>query len=199
MNKEVCRTLALGSLVRGYFHNLRGTLQSLSLQLQILHMKRDQYIAPQGQANLDKAINLLQKLQTQIEVALEDINNENTGPWDLKEVLEKELLFWEANLYFKHKVVKQLEEQKKVLVNLPLAELRGILCLIGEVLYPNIQEGTTLKIIIDESPNPVIIFQLQHDLEEKIFLRLKVLASLLESPYTLIVEDQRIILSIAPS
>ncbi len=150
MDERLCRTLALGSLVRGYFHNLKGTLQNLSLQLQLLSMKREQFLSSQAQTHVEKALAFMQRLQDQLEVALGDINNEDRGPWDLREIMEKELLFWEANLFFKHKVKKELQELQKVILSIPLNELKGILCLLGEKLYPAFCEGAYVKILIGE-------------------------------------------------
>lgn len=165
MDEKLCRTLALGSLVRGYFHNLRGTIQNLSLQLQLLHMKRDQLLAPPAQGFVEKALTFLQRLQDQIEIALADINNEDTGPWDLREIMEKELIFWEANLFFKHKVKKELLEKRKVLLELPLNELRGVLCLLGEHLYSAFKEGAQVRILIGE-PERGLTFETDLSLEE---------------------------------
>ncbi|MCS7149698.1 MAG: hypothetical protein N2Z40_04755 [Caldimicrobium sp.] len=192
MDKDLCRTLALGSLIRGYFHNLKGTLQSLSLQLQILYMKKDQLVDAKGHTYLEKALSFLQKLQTQLDVALEDANNNATGPWDLREIMEKELIFWEANLFFKHKTSKEILENKKAQVNIPISELKGYLCLVGEILYPNIKENTNLKIVIDESPKPVIVFQLDQDLEDEICQRLKNLSPLLEPKLHLEIDQRRL-------
>lgn len=151
MDERLCRTLALGSLVRGYFHNLKGTLQNLSLQLQLLYMKREQFLSSQAQIHVEKALAFLQRLQDQLEIALGDLNNEDRGPWDLREIMERELIFWEANLFFKHKVKKELQELQKVMLSIPLNELKGILCLLGERLYPAFGEGAYVKILIGET------------------------------------------------
>lgn len=194
MDKELCRTLALGSLMRGYFHNLKGTLQSLSLQLQILYMKKDLLVSPQGHPNIEKALQFLQKLQNQIEVALEDLSNNEEGPWDLKEIMEKELLFWEANLFFKHKVTKEILEEKKVFIQCPLNELRGTLCLIEEALYPALKEGDHLRIILTQEDRPKIIFETSQGFEEEALQKLKT-----RLPYISIgdleVESHKVILS----
>ena len=36
MKEEFCRKLAFGGLIQGYFHNLRGTLHGIYLNLQLL-------------------------------------------------------------------------------------------------------------------------------------------------------------------
>ncbi len=184
MNREVCRTLALGSLLRGYFHNLKGTLQSLSLQAQLLYMKKDLLVSPQAHPNLEKMLQLLEKLQKQIDVALDEVNNEETGPWDLKELMERELLFWEANLFFKHKVKKEIKEIEKVLLSLSLNEIRGLLCLVEERLYPSIKEGASLQILIGPSPN-TLTFEIDEPIAEETTSSLLELKPYLEPLVTL--------------
>jgi len=192
IEKELCRTLALGSLVRGYFHNLRGTLQNLSFQLQLLYLKKETYLSPQAQPYLEKAIQFLQKLENQLNVALEDLQNEDPGPWDLKEIIEKELLFWEANLFFKHKVKKELLEKGKVFINLPLRELKGLLCLLEERLYPLYKEGSSLKILLGEEGRPNLIFETDSPLSEEELSLIKALSPYFE-PYALLrVSPERI-------
>lgn len=181
-DKELCRTLALGSLVRGYFHNLRGTLQGLSFQIQILYMKKETLLCPSAHPNIEKALQLLQKLQNQLESALEDLENDNTGPWNLKEIMERELLFWEANLFFKHKVKKEIFEEKEVLLTLPLNELKGLLCLLEERLYPLCKEGSTLKIIIGEEGKKTLTFEFSEALDEENLKKLEKLSPYF-SPY----------------
>lgn len=192
IEKELCRTLALGSLVRGYFHNLRGTLQNLSFQLQLLYLKKETYLSPQARPYLEKALEFLQKLENQLNVALEDLQNENPGPWDLKEIMEKELLFWEANLFFKHKVKKEVLEKNKVLINLPLRELKGLLCLLEERLYSLYKEGSSLKIILGEEGRPNLIFETDSPLSEEELSQIKSLSPYFE-PYALLrVSPERI-------
>ncbi len=169
--KELCRTLALGSLMRGYFHNLRGTLQNLSLHLQMLYLKKEKFLDPQGFSYLEKAWASLEKRSKQIDLAVEDLNNSSLGPWDLKEIMEEELLFWSANPYFKHKVNKELEEKEKTLVSSPLNELKGFLCLLQEILYSSLKENSFLKIFIGDKPK-TLTFLIEPPLEEKSLQRL---------------------------
>jgi len=192
IEKDFCRTLALGSLVRGYFHNLKGTLQNLSFQLQLLYLKKETYLSPQAQPYLEKALQFLQKLENQLNVALEDLQNEDQGPWDLKEIMERELLFWEANLFFKHKVKKEVLEKNKVFINLPLRELKGLLCLLEERLYPLYKEGSSLKIILGEEERPNLIFETDSPFSEEELSQIKALSPYFE-PYALLkVSPERI-------
>lgn len=191
-DKELCRTLALGSLVRGYFHNLRGTLHALSLQLQILHMKKETLLSPSAHPNIEKAIQLLLKIQNQLESALEDLENANPGPWNLKEIMEKELLFWEANLFFKHKVKKEISENKEVFLTLPLNELKGLLCLLEERLYSLCKEGSTLKIIIGEEGGKTLTFEFSEALDEENLKKLEKLSPYLSPWATLKVSPSKI-------
>lgn len=197
MNKELCKTLALGSLIRGYFHNLKGTLQSLSLQAQVLYRKKDFLISPQAHPNMEKIIQLLEKLQNQIDVALEEVSNDNAGPWDLKDIIEREILFWEANLFFKHKVKKEIKEIEKVMLFFPLNEIRGILCLIEEKLYPLLKEGSTLQILIGALPNG-LIFETDLPLEEETISTFFELKTYTEPLASLEVSPSRISLQFKP-
>lgn len=198
MNKELCKTLALGSLIRGYFHNLKGTLQSLSLQVQLLYMKKDLLMTPQAHPTLEKIIQLLEKLQKQIEVALDEASKEDLGPWDLKEIMERELLFWEANLFFKHKVKKELIEVHKTLLSLPFNEIRGILCFIEERLYPALKEESILNIVVGE-PSYGLTFEVTPPLEEETLTTFYSLKSFIEPIADLEITPSKISIRFKPS
>ncbi len=145
-------------------------------------MKKDTLLSPSAHSNIEKAMQLLQKLQNQLEVALEDLNNTNQGPWNLREIMEKELLFWEANLFFKHKIKKEIYEEREVLITLPLNELKGMLCLLEEKLYFSLKEGTYLRIIIGEGGKRALTFEMNEPLEEEILQKLANLSGYLQ-PY----------------
>lgn len=166
MDKELCKTLALGSLIKGYFHNLKGILQSLSFQVQLLYIKKELFMTPQAHPTLEKIIHLLEKLQKQIDVALDVASNEDRGPWDLKKIMEEELIFWEANPIFKHKVKKELIEVNTTLLSFPLNEIKGILCFIEERLYSVLKEDSTLRIVVGE-PSYGLTFEISPSLEEE--------------------------------
>ncbi len=178
MKKELnlCRKIALGSLIQGYFHNLRGTVQAISLELQMLLLKKDLNSSPEIYQRINKAFSLLEKLQNQLETAFEEISGEKRGAWNIKKFLEKEILFWEANLDFKHKVKKEIIVEKDLKVEGSYSLLKGIFCLIFQELVNALKEETHLKIFIRDE----IEFVWDKNIEDKALERLKILAESLK-------------------
>uniref|UniRef100_A0A7V4JPS6 Histidine kinase n=1 Tax=Thermodesulfobacterium geofontis TaxID=1295609 RepID=A0A7V4JPS6_9BACT len=170
-NFNFCKRIALGGLLQGYFHNLRGTLQGISLELQLILMKKDLDLNKEIYERVNKALNLLQKLQNQINTAFDEIYNEKTGPWDLKEIIEKEILFWEAFMPFKHKVKKEIFEEEKVLIEVPYNLLKGLFCNICQEIFLNLKENTHLKIFIKK--NKRVEFLWDKDLDNLVYENLK--------------------------
>jgi hypothetical protein len=169
-----CKRIALGGLLQGYFHNLRGTLQGIFLELQLILMKKNSNLDKEIYERINKTLNLLQKLQNQIDTAFDEIYNEKTGPWDLKEFIEKEILFWEAFLPFKHKVKKEVFEEDKVFIEIPYNLLKGLFCNICQEIFLNLKENTNLKIFIKK--NKRVEFIWDKDLDELVYKNLKVLS-----------------------
>lgn len=164
-----CKTLALGSLTQGYFHNLRGILQGAFLELQILLMKKDSLSAEELAVRLEKIFNLLKKLLQRLDIAYADINDTSLGPWDLKALLEETLGFWEADLVFKHNVLKEVVEEEKGEVSLPNNLVKGLFCGIGELLFLNLKQGKLVITIKGKS----VEFNWDKPLELEILERLK--------------------------
>jgi len=71
--------------------------------------------------------------------AEEDLSSEEEGPWSLKEFLEKEIAFWEADLAFKHRVKKVLNLEDLHLY-FPRRRLRAGLCALLGALVPALGE-----------------------------------------------------------
>lgn len=176
MKDTLCKRTALGGLLQGYFHNLRGTLQSLSLELQMLLIKKKADCDQEIYERINKALLILQKLQNQIDTAFDEVYNENPGPWNLKNIIEKEILFWEAFLEFKHKVKKEIIEEEKVLIEIPYNLLRGLFCNIAQELFLNLKENAQLKIFIKKDKK--IEFLWNENLNEKVYSTLKKLAEI---------------------
>ena len=176
MKDTLCKRTALGGLLQGYFHNLRGTLQSLSLELQMLLIKKKADCDQEIYERINKALLILQKLQNQIDTAFDEVYNENPGPWNLKNIIEKEILFWEAFLEFKHKVKKEIIEEEKVLIEIPYNLLRGLFCNIAQELFLNLKENAKLKIFIKKDKK--IEFLWNENLNEKVYSTLKKLAEI---------------------
>ncbi|PMP69187.1 MAG: hypothetical protein C0190_00435 [Thermodesulfobacterium geofontis] len=189
-NFNLCRRVALGGLLQGYFHNLRGTLQGIFLELQLIFIKKNLNLDKEVHERINKALNLLQKLQNQIDTAFEEIYNEKTGPWDLKEIIEKEILFWEAFMPFKHKVKKEIIEEEKVLVEIPYNLLRGIFCNVCQEVFLNLKENTNLKIVIKRDKK--VEFLWDKDINSLIYENLESLANQLRSLISIKVERNSI-------
>ncbi|MCD6489873.1 MAG: hypothetical protein J7K20_04005 [Thermodesulfobacterium sp.] len=181
-----CRRIALGGLLQGYFHNLRGTIQGISLELQMLLMKKENCENPEAYEKVNKAFTLLQKLQNQIDTAFDDIYNEKTGPWDLKKFVEKEILFWEAFLPFKHKVKKEIIEEEKVFVELPYNLLRGLFCNLCQELFLNLKENTTLKIFIKKDKR--VEFFWDKEIDSSVYENVKKLAQIFKKLANIVVD-----------
>ncbi len=169
MVKEFCRKAILGAFVQGYFHNLRGTLQGLFLPLQRVQLNPSKYLTPEGMALFEKLWASTEKLNRQLTIALEEIENASEGPWDLYEIMNRELLFWEADLRFKHKVKKTLTKAADVKVRMPYNLLLGTLCLVEAELYQRLPEGTELEIKVGTNGSPCITFSWQEVLPAEIF------------------------------
>ena len=190
MKKELnlCRKIALGSLIQGYFHNLRGTVQAISLELQMLLLKKDPNSSPEVYQRINKAFSLLEKLQSQLETAFEEIFREKKGSWNLKKFLEKEILFWEANLDFKHKVKKEIIAEKDLNVEGSYNFLKGIFCLIFQELVYGLKEETYLKIFIKDK----VEFVWDKEIEKKALERLKILAESLKDQVEIKVDKNKL-------
>jgi signal transduction histidine kinase len=113
------RYSTLGSFVRGIIHNLNGSLQVLSMQMELLHGA----LAEEGD-KLSSSLNVkmrqcqeqLDKLKAMVEVLTQKgihEEQEASQPIYLNNLLEEELSLWHHNLFFKHhiKVVKSFSPQ----------------------------------------------------------------------------------------
>ena len=125
----------IGHLVKGIVHNLNGPIQILSMQIEILRMDTVKDLKavestlalslPDTAANQLKELadNLQRRMErlSQMEEALARMENmvnvitnrsqdgeDGQRPLILNQVLEEELDFWNADLFFKHQVGKQL-------------------------------------------------------------------------------------------
>jgi len=67
-------------------------------------------------------VDLLSAAETELE-------NESEGPWDVKDLVEREVTFWEAELNFKHRVEKDFKFEKETFrTRMPVNRLRAGLC-----------------------------------------------------------------------
>ncbi len=190
MDRDFCRKAILGAFVQGYFHNLRGSLQGVYLPLQRIMLNPSKYLTEEGLALFQKMLSALDKHNNQLNVALAELNNEDEGPWDLFEIMQKEILFWESDLRFKHKIKKEVIETSKAKVKLPYNILLGILCLIEAELYQALNEGSELKIVISAEPNSCLTFNWSGSL---ILQNLEKITELIK-PYATLKKDENSLL-----
>jgi signal transduction histidine kinase len=100
------RAATLGSLLRGIIHNLNGSLQVLSMQMELL-----QRMLPQGedkvQGQMGKCLGQIDRFKGMLELLIRrGIHDEQQSPQSLllNDILEEELSFLHHNLFFKHQV-----------------------------------------------------------------------------------------------
>ena len=113
------RYSTLGSFVRGIIHNLNGSLQILSMQMELLQgalLKEGERIGPSLNAKMLQCQEQLDKLKAMVEVLMQKgIHDEQEAPQSihLNALLEEELSLWHHNLFFKHqmKAVKSFSPQ----------------------------------------------------------------------------------------
>jgi len=107
---DLYRRSAIGMLVKGIAHNLNGSLQILSMQIELL-----QVTAKKGEgtlrgslcASLDECMKSLDKMTAMVEDLLKKgtrHDDDVPGAVSLNALLEEELVFLDHNLFFKHQV-----------------------------------------------------------------------------------------------
>jgi len=111
----------LGGLLKGVIHNLNGSLQILSMQMELLQrmLSRDE---PKLQDQMEKCLGQIDKFRGMLESLIQKgVHDEQDSPQalQLNEILEEELSVLHHNLFFKH----QVKLHKNLASPLPL--LRG--------------------------------------------------------------------------
>ena len=104
------RHSTLGSFVRGIIHNLNGSLQILSIQMELLQgalLKEADKINPSLNVKMAQCQEQMDKLKATVEVLMQKgIHDENGTPQSiyLNDLLDEELSLWYHNLFFKHHI-----------------------------------------------------------------------------------------------
>ena len=104
------RNSTLGSLVKGIIHNLNGSLQVLSVQLELLQgtlLKEGDKISPSLNVKTGQCLEQLDKMRALVETLMEKgAHDDQEGPQPiyLNELLEEELALQHHNLFFKHHI-----------------------------------------------------------------------------------------------
>jgi two-component system sensor kinase FixL len=104
------RYSTLGSFVRGIVHNLNGSLQILSMQMELLQgalLKEGDKMNPSLNVKMAQCQEQLDKLKAMVEVLMQKgihDESESSQPIYLNDLLDEELSLWYHNLFFKHHI-----------------------------------------------------------------------------------------------
>ncbi len=114
---ELYKFVSVGKLMAGLVHNMNGPLHSLGIEMDVINFLMDK-----GIESFPEFIENLKKRLTRMEEEFEKLNwlirstSERielaSFPYqkmDLNRIVQREIEFLAANLYFKHKVEKHLE------------------------------------------------------------------------------------------
>ena len=126
---EHIRPALMGRLVQGFIHNLSGPPQILSMQLEFLSFLRQKkkkllegvLLKGMDPDTREKLYQMLEGEDERLQNVVEQVERINqllsafslkTNPdrtfIELNDFIREEIIFWEANLFFKHEVKKEL-------------------------------------------------------------------------------------------
>jgi two-component system, NtrC family, sensor kinase len=99
----------LGSLIRGIVHNLNGSLQILSMQMEILQrmLQKEEAISPAIREKTDRCIAQVEQFGQAVQVLMRralEREEELSPKINLNEILDAELAMAHHDLFFKHQV-----------------------------------------------------------------------------------------------
>ncbi len=126
---DLYRYSALGTQAKGIIHNLNGSLQILSMQLELLQgtfSKQGGGPNASTQEKLERCLGQVERMRTVLEI-LSRRGSEEEGPRQVyvNDLIEEELSFLNHNLFFKHEVeVKKTLGMKLPPLRVPPADLR---------------------------------------------------------------------------
>ncbi len=114
---EMYRLVALGKLIQGLVHNLNGPLQNLGMDMELMEhsIRSDQRIPKEYSEGF---LNRLKRMEGEFDqinrlIRSSSMRMEEEGDFlrygNLKGILEEEISFLNANLYFKHNVRKTID------------------------------------------------------------------------------------------
>ena len=135
------RYSTLGTLVKGIIHNLNGSLQILSMQMELLQgmlAKEGEKVNSSLLVKTKQCLDQADKLRGMIEVLLQKGIHEDQDtpqPINLNDLLEEELSVLNHNLFFKH----QIDLKKGLASRLPT--LRGYYVDLSQGILNLIQNG----------------------------------------------------------
>ncbi len=106
---DVYRDSGLGSLIKGVVHNLNGSLQVLSMQMEILQrmVQKEDRIEPAVREKAEQCVGQIEQFRSAIQVLMRRAVASEEGTPEkihLNDILEEELAILGHNLFFKHHV-----------------------------------------------------------------------------------------------
>lgn len=156
-----CQLSSLGALVRGIIHNFNGSIQILSMQMELI-----QGMLANGKeekslrllTKLEQCLGQIDRMKGMIEIlSKKGDQRDNLTPQEiyLNELLEEELSFLQHHLFFKHhiKVEKSFHPQLPPLKGIYSHLCEGLLCLIYnsiEAMEASPQKELTLMTRTDD-------------------------------------------------
>jgi signal transduction histidine kinase len=108
--KERYRHSTLGALIKGIIHNFNGSLQVLSLQMELLQsnlLKEDEGVSPSIQTKISQCRQQMDRLKDMVEVLIQKGIHDEAESFQhiqLNDLLEEELALLHHNLFVKHHV-----------------------------------------------------------------------------------------------
>ncbi len=147
---DLCRDSTLGVLIKGIIHNLNGTLQILSMQVEMLQrmLIQEEDDIPAIQAKAAQCMEQIDQMKKLVDVLIQKgIHEEEEAlrEIDLNQLLEEELAVLKHNLFFKHQIrlKKELGSSLPPLKGYWVDFSRGILNLIQNAIEA--MEGSSRK------------------------------------------------------
>jgi signal transduction histidine kinase len=145
------RYSSLGELLKGIIHNLNGSLQILSMQMELLQrMLAREEDKIQGQ--MEKCLGQIDKFKRMLDPLIQKgIHDEQDTPQPihLNELLEEELSLLHHNLFFKHEVLVHKD------LSSPLPSLKGYYADFSQGLSNMIQNA--LEAMEDANPKELTL------------------------------------------
>ncbi|WP_456432697.1 hypothetical protein [Thermosulfuriphilus sp.] len=175
---ENLRPALMGQLIQGFIHNLSGPLQILGMQLEFLGLLRQQKnqllqrllsqtsLDPQSTEKLKKILEGEQERLANVVDQIERINqllsafslktNLDRTFIELNDFVREEITFWEANLFFKHEVKKDLRlHPSGVMVKTVYPILRGAVDLVlNWIIEHGLSKDETKIVTFETRPEP---------------------------------------------
>lgn len=179
----------VGRLVKGIVHNINGPIQILSMQLELLAMGMSSNVSalerladsglPGGElegvrkglgdlaSRVDQMEDALRRIEYNVRLASNrgDTRDREPRPLVLNTVLQEELDFWKADLFFKHQVELRLDlPEEPPIVVVPEKDIRDLLDGVLGACVEQLKgaEDKELHVFVDKAPDDSMILHFVH-------------------------------------